>query len=292
MNAGLIVDDESAVFHPSGSVFATLKVNPMSDSAKPIVLSIAGHDPSGGAGIQADIETLSALGCQPATCISSLTQQDSRNVYQVRPLPADWIGQQLEILFRDYPVACIKIGLLGSAETAAMLGELLQQKPDIPLVIDPVLAAGGGTALATDQLIETLLAQLLPLASVVTPNSPEARKLGGEQALDRCAERLLARGCGAVLITGTHEESGEVVNRLYRPDRPVSSEHWPRLAHSYHGSGCTLASAIAAGLARGMELQEAVSSAQAYTWHSLAAGWQPGQGQHLPNRFHRNEGEH
>lgn len=292
MNAGLIVDDESAVFHPSTAVFATCKVNPMPHPSKPVVLSIAGHDPSGGAGIQADIETLNALSCHPATCISSLTQQDSRNVYQVRPLPTDWIGQQLEILFRDYPVACIKIGLIGSAETAGMLAELLQQKPNIPLVIDPVLAAGGGTALATDQLIETLLAQLFPLASVVTPNSPEARKLSGEQALDRCAERLLESGCGAVLITGTHEESGKVVNRLYRPDRPVTSERWPRLEHSYHGSGCTLASAIAAGLARGMELQEAVSTAQAYTWHSLAAGWQPGRGQHLPDRFHRKQGEY
>ncbi|MCW8907980.1 MAG: hydroxymethylpyrimidine/phosphomethylpyrimidine kinase [Sedimenticola sp.] len=263
----------------------------MPHPAKPIVLSIAGHDPSGGAGIQADIETLTALGCHPATCISSLTLQDSHNVYQLRPLQADWIGQQLEILFQDYPVACIKIGLLGSAETATMLADLLRRKPHIPLVIDPILAAGGGTALATDLLIETLLGQLFPLATVITPNAPEARRLAGKQTLDACAERLLETGCGAVLITGTHEESSGVVNRLYRPNAPVTSQSWPRLAHSYHGSGCTLASAIAAGLARGMPLEEAVSRAQTYTWDSLSAGWRPGKGQHLPDRSHRNSVE-
>ena len=263
----------------------------MTHPDRPIVLSIAGHDPCGGAGIQADIETLAALGCHAATVISSLTLQDSQNVHQVRTLPADWLEEQLEILFQDYPVACIKIGLLGDAETARMLGRVLRGRPKIPLVIDPVLAAGGGTPLATGQLIEALLEQLLPLATVITPNSPEARQLSGEQTLDACADRLLERGCEAVLITGTHEESGEVVNRLYRPNVPVTSESWPRLGHSYHGSGCTLASAIAAGLARGKPLQEAVSAAQAHTWNSLAAGWRPGHGQHLPDRFHHNRGE-
>lgn len=264
----------------------------MPEIPKPIVLSIAGHDPSGGAGIQADIETVAALGCHAATCISCLTIQDSGNVYRLQPLPPEMVEEQLETLFNDYPVACIKLGLVGSAETASMLGRVLRKHPDIPLVLDPVLAAGGGTPLAGAQLIEALLEQLLPLATLITPNSVEARLLGAQESLKACAESLLARGCGAVLITGTHDNSSQVINRLYRPRQPADSLSWPRLEQSYHGSGCTLASAIAAGLAHGMMLEEAVACGQKFTWDSLRAGWRPGHGQYLPDRLYGFRGAH
>ncbi|WP_260295586.1 bifunctional hydroxymethylpyrimidine kinase/phosphomethylpyrimidine kinase [Sedimenticola hydrogenitrophicus] len=258
---------------------------------KPIVLSIAGHDPSGGAGIQADIETLAALGCQAATVITCLTIQDSRDVHELIPLQAALITRQVETLFQDYPISAIKIGLIGSAEAAVAIADLLARHPHVSVVVDPILAAGGGTQLAGKALLETLLERILPRATVVTPNSQEARRLTQRQQLDECADALLARGCQAVLITGTHEAATDVVNTLYRPGVPHHRERWPRLTGSYHGSGCTIASAIAAGLARGVSLVAAVSEAQRYTWESLSAGWQPGRGQHIPNRLYRQSSE-
>lgn len=258
---------------------------------KPIVLSVAGHDPSGGAGIQADIETLAALGCHAATAITCLTIQDSRNVHELIPQPAELITRQVETVLQDYPVGAIKIGLIGSAEAARAIGALLADHPDIPVVLDPVLAAGGGAELAGERLMEAMLELILPRTRLVTPNSQEARRLTGQTQLEACARDLLSLGCGAALITGTHETGSDVINVLYRQDRPPLAEHWSRLDDSYHGSGCTIASAIAAGLARGLSLEAAVSTAQRYTWESLAAGWRPGQGQLIPNRHYRGESE-
>ena len=255
---------------------------------KPIVLSIAGHDPSGGAGIQADIETLSMLGCHAATCITCLTVQDSRNVYELVPLSAELITRQAEALFQDLPIGIIKLGLIGSAEAAIAIARLLRQHPEIPVVLDPVLAAGGGTPLASQQLIDALIGQVIPNTLLITPNSDEARRLTGQQTLDDCAAHLLSTGCGAVLITGTHEASEQVVNRLYRPGRAVDCLSWPRLEGSYHGSGCTIASAIAAGLACGAPLEQAVEDGQRFTWNSLSSGWRPGKGQRIPDRFYLN----
>lgn len=256
---------------------------------KPIVLSIAGHDPSGGAGIQADIETVAALGCQAATVISCLTIQDSRNVHELIPLPAETMIRQAETLMQDYPIRAIKIGLIGSSEAAHAIGQLLTQHPQVPVVLDPILAAGGGTELAGDSLVKAILGQIIPHTTLVTPNSQEARRLTRQTRLEQCAQELMTRGCQAVLITGTHEDSTDVVNTLYQNADPPHQECWPRLPGSYHGSGCTIASAIAAGLAGGATLAEAVSEAQRYTWESLAAGWQPGKGQHIPDRFYHRQ---
>jgi len=258
---------------------------------KPIVLSIAGHDPSGGAGIQADIETLAAFGCHAATAITCLTIQDSGNVHELIPLSAELITRQVETLVQDYPIGAIKIGLIGSAEAAFAIGELLVRHPEIPVVLDPILAAGGGTELAGESLVEAILGQIIPHTSLVTPNSQEARRLTQRQQLEMCAHELLAIGCEAVLITGTHEAAKDVTNTLYRKGVPHHSERWPRLDGSYHGSCCTIAAAIAAGLARKSPLVEAVSEAQRYTWESLVAGWRPGKGQHIPDRFYRRPSE-
>jgi len=258
---------------------------------KPIILSIAGHDPSGGAGIQADIETLAAFGCHAATAITCLTVQDSHNVHELIPLPADLISRQVDTLVQDFPIGAIKIGLIGSAEAALAIGELLVRHPEIPVVLDPILAAGGGTELAGETLVKAILEQIIPRSTLVTPNSQEARRLTRRQELEACADDLLSRGCGAVLITGTHEAATDVTNTLYRRGIPHHRERWPRLDDSYHGSGCTIASAIAAGLARGVPLAEAVSEAQRFTWESLVAGWRPGKGQHIPDRLYRRQSE-
>ncbi|MCB1857554.1 MAG: hydroxymethylpyrimidine/phosphomethylpyrimidine kinase [Gammaproteobacteria bacterium] len=257
----------------------------MKKTAYPIILSISGHDPTGGAGIQADIETAAAIGCRATNVITCLTVQDSCNVRQLIPVEAGLIDEQIRTLLADIPVKVIKTGLLGDLATAKVLTRLLDDHPNIPVVVDPVLTAGGGTELADAELTAWIARQLLPRATLATPNSLEARRLAGASSLDDCAEILVDTGCGAILITGTHEPGGEVTNSLYlREHSPVRSS-WPRLEGSYHGSGCTLASSIAAFLALGRSLRESVVHGQKFTWQALAAGYRPGQGQFLPDRF-------
>ena len=251
---------------------------------KPVVLCFSGHDPTGGAGIQADIETIGSLGCHAATIITCLTAQDTRNVAALMPQTVKDFTRQTELLIADLPIAAIKIGLLGSAEIALACASFIRQLMPRPVVLDPILAAGGGTDLSSANLLDTLRRTLLPLVTVATPNSPEARRLAGQNDLDACARWILATGCGHVLITGTHETELRVTNRLYGVD-DQSAQTWERLPHSYHGSGCTLAAAIAAGLAKGLSVRAAVETAQRFTWQSLEAAQAPGKGQSLPDRF-------
>lgn len=252
---------------------------------RPVVLCFSGHDPSGGAGVQADIETIISHRCHAASVITALTEQDSRNVKKLLPQQADDIISQAETLLNDFNVAAIKIGLIGHQDSALAICHILQKCPGIPVVLDPVLAAGGGTDMAGQALITTVLEKLLPLTTVLTPNSEEARRLAGVDDLTDCGRLLQAKGAQNVLITGTHEGSELVHNRLFMPDNLSETFNWERLPYSYHGSGCTLASAIAALLAQGLDIFTAVNEAQEFTWQALAAAYQPGQGQHNPNRL-------
>ena len=251
----------------------------------PVTLSISGHDPTGGAGIQADIETMSALGCIATSVVTCLTIQDTHNVQKLIPVDSELIETQVRALTADMTVSAIKIGLIGDEAIAEVIAGLLDDHPALPVVLDPVLAAGGGTDLAGARLLEKIHSRLLPRTTLLTPNSDEARRLSGKQELDSCAAALLAHGCGAVLITGAHESAPEVSNRLYRSGQPTITTSWPRLPYSYHGSGCTLASAVTALLALGRPLEEAVIEAQGYTWNALSHGFRPGRGQHLPDRY-------
>jgi len=253
---------------------------------KPNVLCIAGHDPTGGAGIQADIETANSMGCHACSIVTTLTAQDTRDVMKIRPIEVDLIKQQLHILCEDIRIDAVKIGLLGSASTARLVAQFLQGLNAIPIVIDPVLAAGGGAVLANPELTTVICQELLPLATVLTPNSLEARQLASEDGdLDQCAQTLLSYGCQCVLITGTHEPDDDVSNLLYDQSGLLKDYHWTRLDAEYHGSGCTLSTAIAAQLALGETLTDAVESAQQYTWNSLNSGYQPGRHQYVPNRL-------
>jgi hydroxymethylpyrimidine/phosphomethylpyrimidine kinase len=234
----------------------------------PLVLAIGGHDPSGGAGIQADIETLAANGCRSLTVVTALTTQNTCAVRRVLPQPAGQVTEQVRLLLDESTVAAMKIGLIGSAGTALALAELLRQHPGIPVVLDPVLASGSGTDLADGTLPLVLEEALFPCCTLITPNSDEARRLSSEQDLDAAAAE-------------------QVTNRLYSLGGPVQSWDWPRLPGSYHGSGCTLASAIAAGLARGLALHDAVQRAQQYTWDALDKALSTGRCQFTPDRFHR-----
>ena len=258
----------------------------------PIVLTFAASDPTGGAGIQADLLTIAGLGCHPLSVITALTVQDTAGIDSVLAIDAEWVEDQARALLEDMPVDVFKIGLLGSVDNIAAIAGIVADYPDIPLVFDPVLASGRGDELADEEMIAALQELLLPQTTVLTPNSIEARRLthaaddeGEEMPLAKCAQRLLTFGCDYVLLTGTHDSTPQVVNVLYHGDGVVRSDTWPRLPGSYHGSGCTLASAVAAGLAHRLPVAGAVGEAQEYTWKALAAGFRPGMGQFIPDRF-------
>ena len=262
----------------------------MPSSLPPIVLSFAATDPTGGAGIQADLLTLSSMGCHAITVVTAVTVQDTAGVEGVLPIEADWVLDQARVLLEDMPVTAFKIGMVGSVENCAAIAEVVSDYPDVPLILDPVLASGRGDEMATDDMIAAMREMLIPQTTVITPNSLEARRLADdgserEMSLEECARRILDMGCEYVLITGTHENTPLVVNTLYGQQGVIRSDSWERLPGSYHGSGCTLASAIAATLANGLDIPEAVREAQEYTWQTLNAGFRPGMGQHVPDRF-------
>jgi hydroxymethylpyrimidine/phosphomethylpyrimidine kinase len=261
-----------------------------SSSLPPIVLAFAATDPSGGAGLQADVMTLASMGCHPLSVVTAATIQDTMGVEEVMALDAEWVADQARCVLEDMPVAAFKVGMVGSIENIAAIAEVVSDYPEIPLILDPVLASGRGDELVTDEMVSALRELLVPQTTIITPNSIEARRLvqeDGEDDIDlaECARRLLATGCEYVLITGTHENTPQVINTLYGQDGVVRSDSWERLAGSYHGSGCTLASAIAATIANGLSISEAVKDAQEYTWQTLKAAFRPGMGQHIPDRL-------
>lgn len=257
-------------------------------TSPPVVLLISGNDPSGGAGVCADIQAVSALGCHPAPVITSLTIQDTCNAHEVRALDAAFVARQIDVIVKDIPVAAVKIGLLANAGIAIAVAEALDDMDDVPVVLDPVLIAAGGANLAEAGLAEAISKTLFAKATVITPNPRELAALSGTQEPDAGARRLIELGARHVLSTGADLDTAEVSNRLYGAEGLIATHDWPRLPGEYHGSGCTLASAIAALLARGTSLTEASAGAQAMVWDWLAAGFQPGRGQRLPLRHEPN----
>lgn len=252
----------------------------------PVVMAITGVDPTGGAGLQADIETLASMGCHAAPVVSTVTAQDTTDVKALLAIEPELIMQQARVVLEDMPVHAFKLGLLGSVEAVEVVHTLLTDYPDIPVILDPVFAAGGGAELGDEYTIEATISLLLPLTTIATPNSHEARKLAPESdTLDACAMAILERGTEFVLITGTHEKTPQVCNTLYSNHRRLETFRWERLPESYHGSGCTLAAAIAGLLAQGEEPLTAVHEAQEYTWQALRTGYRIGMGQRLPNRL-------
>lgn len=258
----------------------------------PIVLVFAATDPSGGAGLQADIMTLSSMGCHPLSVVTAVTIQDTMGVDDVSPIEAEWVIDQARCVLEDMPVAAFKIGLLGNIEQIAAIAEVVSDYPEIPLVLDPVLASGRGDELVSEEMVIALRELLIPQTTILTPNSLEARRLAAEEGeegegpdLAACAKRIIASGCEYVIVTGAHENTAQVVNTLYGQNGVVRSDSWPRLPGTYHGSGCTLASAIAATIANGLEVGDAVKDAQEYTWQTLKAAFRPGMGQYIPDRL-------
>jgi hydroxymethylpyrimidine/phosphomethylpyrimidine kinase len=244
----------------------------------PIVLTFAASDPTGGAGLQADTLTLAALGCHPLSVLTALTVQDTNGVQHVETISAELVTRQASRVLAETRVSAFKVGVLVSAENVHAVAAIAQAHSHVPLVLDPVLASGRGERLATDGARAALLEALVPCATVLTPNTLEAEALGGVRA-------LLERGCRYVLLTGTHARTADVANQLHDARGLVREDRWPRLPGSYHGSGCTLASAVAAYLAHGRDVPEAVAAAQDFTWRTLSNAFTPGSGQAIPNRF-------
>ena len=269
-----------------------------SPQSPPVVLTFAASDPTGGAGIQADLMTISSMGCHSLSVITALTVQDTFGIDGIMVIDSEWVEDQARALLEDMSVDAFKIGLLGSVDNIEAIAGILSDYPDIPLVFDPVLASGRGDELTDEDMVLAMQELLLPQTFILTPNSLEARRLAETDSeedsknllldvpsLGECARRLTAFGCRYVLLTGTHENTSQVVNAFYDANGLMHSDSWERLPGSYHGSGCTLASAVAAGLAHGLAASDAVREAQNYTWRALAAGFRPGMGQFIPDRF-------
>jgi hydroxymethylpyrimidine/phosphomethylpyrimidine kinase len=250
----------------------------MAAETVPIALTIAGSDPSGGAGIQADLKTFSAFGIYGATVITALTAQNTLGVTGVLPISLDFIAAQFHSVVSDLAVSAIKTGMLGDAATVETVARLLAELPAVPVIVDPVMVATSGDVLLAPDAIDAVRGALLPRARLITPNIPEASRLldrpqaETEADMRAQAEALMKFGCAAVLLKGGHGAGAEAVDVFYD-----GQEHHvfrlPRVAtRNSHGTGCTLSAAIAAGLAQGQPMRDAVENAKHFVWHALSAG--------------------
>ncbi len=240
----------------------------------PNVLSIAGSDPSGGAGVQADLKTFAALGCHGMAAITALTAQNTRGVSAVHCPPADFVAAQIAMVFADVDVAAVKVGMLGAPDVVAAVAGELARHPGLPIVLDPVLVATSGAVLGDDAVIAAMRRHLFPLATVVTPNLAEAERLSGlparsREEVVRVAVHLRGSGAAAWLVKGGHGEGTSANDLLV----DAVGQHWfsaPRVkTRNTHGTGCTLSSAIAAYLARGETLLVAIRHAKTYLGQAL-----------------------
>jgi len=259
-----------------------------------IALTIAGSDSSGGAGIQADLKTFAALGVYGASAITALTAQNTQGVDAVLVVPPDFVARQIRVVARDLDIGAVKIGMLATSEIIEAVAEQLKALADVPIVLDPVMVAASGDVLLDEDAIDTLRTVLLPRATLITPNLPEAAKLlDGSEAKDERemraqAEALRGLGIQAVLIKGGHAEGAEAVDLLVDGEGELRLAA-PRVAtENTHGTGCTLSSAIAAELAKGASLRDAVTRAKAYVTEALrcADEIQVGKGRGPVHHFH------
>lgn len=249
-----------------------------------IGLTIAGSDSGGGAGIQADLKTFSALGVYGCSVITALTAQNTRAVTGVFDIPPDFIRDQMDAVFSDLAVKAVKIGMLSRPETIRAVADGLRARGPRHIVLDPVMAAKSGDALIREDAIASLREELVPLAAIITPNLPEAAVLLDERPVSSagempgCAERLLSLGAKAVLLKGGHLGGRDSPDLLHDGERAIRLDARRLGTRNTHGTGCTLSSAVAAGLAKGQDLTDAVSQAKSYISAALAAADRIGVG--------------
>jgi hydroxymethylpyrimidine/phosphomethylpyrimidine kinase len=261
----------------------------------PIALTIAGSDSSGGAGIQADLKTFAALGVYGASVITALTAQNTRGVSGIHPVPAPFVAAQMDAVFGDLEVKAVKIGMVAELATIATIAAALARWSPAAIVLDPVMVATSGDPLLSADAVAGLRTKLIPRATLITPNLPEAAALlhepvaSGEAAIARQGERLLALGCPAVLIKGGHGQGAESIDYLISGNGTIALPG-PRIAtDNTHGTGCALSSAIAAFLAKGEALETAVRHAKAWITAAIAAAdrLDVGHGHGPIHHFHR-----
>lgn len=248
-------------------------------NTRPIAMTIAGSDPSGGAGLQADLKTFTALGVYGTTIVTALTAQNTQGVMGVMAVPPDFIRAQFDTVTSDMRIAAAKTGMLGDTATVLTVAALVKSSGLAPLVVDPVMVATSGDVLLQPDAIAAVRDVLVPLATVITPNLHEAARLldgpvaADEAAAQRQAEQLLGLGCAAVLLKGGHAEGTEATDFLITARGEALRLSMPRIeTRNTHGTGCTLAAAVTAGLASGLSLEDAVRAAKAYLWSALRSG--------------------
>ena len=240
-------------------------------------LSIAGSDPSGGAGIQADLKTFSARGVYGMSVITALTAQNTQGVHSVHLVPSDFVANQIKTVLDDIRVDAIKIGMIANASIAIAVADVLRNYPDIPIVLDPVMIAKGGHSLLEDDAVSALKERLLPLADILTPNLPEAASLLGEKIatsrdeIEKQGKALLELGSKAVLMKGGHLGTDESPDLLVSRTGTVWFEQDRIETKNTHGTGCTLSSAIAAALAKGQSNEDAIKDAKSYLLSAISA---------------------
>jgi hydroxymethylpyrimidine/phosphomethylpyrimidine kinase len=261
----------------------------------PVALTIAGSDSSGGAGIQADLKTFAALGVYGASVITALTAQNTTGVSGIHLVPAEFVSAQIDAVFGDLDVKAVKIGMVAHGATIEAIAAGLKRWSPGHVVLDPVMVATSGDHLLAQDAVATLKNTLIPRASLVTPNLPEAAALLDEPmaesaaAIESQGRRLLAMGCQAVLIKGGHGHGGESIDYLFRGEDTIALAA-PRIAtRNTHGTGCSLSSAIAAGLAKGEDMESAVRGAKAWISAAIAAAdrLEVGRGHGPIHHFHR-----
>ncbi|MDQ8936439.1 hydroxymethylpyrimidine/phosphomethylpyrimidine kinase [Acinetobacter rudis] len=251
------------------------------------VLCFSGMDPSGGAGIQADIESIGQSGAHAAIACTALTIQNSQQVFGFEAASRQLLLAQANAVVKDLPIRCIKSGMLGTTDNIAALAEFLTEHPDYQYVLDPVLVANSGGSLGNQATLVKAFAALIPLATIITPNTVELRALAEENDLELATKKLFAMGAKAILVKGGHEDTPDYIrNALYVAGELVAESHCPRLPGEYHGSGCSLASFIAGRLAQGDALKTAVQHAETWLFGVLQQAESPVEnGQKMPKRF-------
>lgn len=260
---------------------------------RPVVLCFSGLDPSGGAGLQADIEAIGQAGAHAAVACTAITVQSSQQVFGFEACTAKLVKAQATTVLADLPVSVIKSGMLGTTDNIAMLTQLFADiiiPAHMPFVLDPVLVANSGGSLGDEQTLVAAFRQLLPYATLITPNTHELRALSGEQDLHIGAQKLCNQGSHAVLVKTSHDfDSGDIEQYLYIKGEMVHKSVLPRLDGEFHGSGCSLASFIAGRLAMGDDLVTAVIAADSWITQTLVAADAPhpsnAKAQLIPNRF-------
>lgn len=254
---------------------------------RPTVLCFSGLDPSGGAGLQADIEAIGQSGAHAAIACTALTVQNSQQVFGFEATSKTLLLAQANAVVNDLPIRCVKSGMLGTTDNIAALADFLREHPDYYYVLDPVLVANSGGSLGDQATLVKAFVELIPLATLLTPNTVELRALTGEDDLELATQKLFSMGAKAVLVKGGHEDTPDHIrNALYIDGELISETRCPRLEGEYHGSGCSLASFIAGRLALGDELQAAVNHAETWLFGVLKQAESPvPNGQKIPKRF-------